>query len=75
MREDPFKFSLGFDGLHVTSLDGEALAALGTTTGENVTTTLGGHAGTEAVGRRALPLVRLIRTLHFYSSRLGCTTK
>ena len=71
LREDPLKISLGLDGLHQTSLDSETLAALCTTTGENGTAALGGHAGTEAVGGGALALVGLIRTLHSYSSRLG----
>ena len=74
-REDPLKFLLGFDGLHETSLNGKALAALGTTAGENVAAGLGCHTGAETMGRSALPLVWLIRTLHFYSSRLGYYVK
>ncbi len=70
-REDPLKFSLGFDGLHEHWLDGELLAALGTTTGENLASSLGGHTSTETVGLCALALVGLIRTLHSYSSQLG----
>jgi hypothetical protein len=50
------------------SLDGEALATLGATTGENETATLGSHAGTEAVALGALPLVGLVGTLHWKSS-------
>ena len=69
-REDPLKISLGFDGLHRPLLDGEALAALGATTGQDGAAALGGHAGTEPVRGGALALVRLIRTLHSYSSRL-----
>ena len=45
-------------------LHAETLATLGTTTGQNSTAALGGHAGAEAVGLGALALVRLIRTLH-----------
>ena len=52
-------------------LDGETLAALGAATSEHLTAALGGHTSTEAVGLGALALVRLIRTLHSYSSRLG----
>ena len=48
----------------IRSLDGQPLAALGTTTGQNGAAALGGHAGTEAVGLGALALVRLVRTLH-----------
>lgn len=69
-REDPLKISLGLDGLHRPLLDGEALATLGTTTGQDGTAALGGHAGAEPVSGGALALVRLVRTLHSYSSRL-----
>ena len=48
----------------IRSLDGQPLAALGTTTGQNGTAALGSHAGTEAMGLGALALVGLIRTLH-----------
>lgn len=44
---------------------GEALAALGTTAGEHLTTGGSGHAGTEAVALGALPLIGLVRTLHW----------
>lgn len=46
-------------------LDGKPLAALGATAGEDGAAALGCHAGAEAVGLCALPLVRLISTLHF----------
>ena len=52
-------------------LDGELLAALEATPGEHLAAALGGHTGAETVGLGALALVRLIRTLHSYSSRLG----
>ena len=55
----------------ISLLDGEALAAIGTTTGQYEATSLGGHAGTEAVGGGALALGGLVRTLHSYSSQLG----
>ena len=48
--------------------DGQPLAALSTTTGENLATTLGGHAGAEAMALCALPLVGLVRALHIESS-------
>ena len=48
-------------------LDGQPLAALGTTTGQNGAAALGGHTGTEAVGLCALALVRLVRTLHNFN--------
>lgn len=75
MRKDLLKFLLGFDGLHEESLDGKALAALCATTGENVAAALCRHASTKTMGSGTLPLVWLIRTLHFYSSRLGCYVK
>ncbi len=71
-RKDPFEVPLGLDGLH-TELDGQPLAALGATTGQNGATTLGGHARAEAVGLGTLALVRLIRTLHG-DILLGVTT-
>ena len=49
-----------------SKLDGEALATLGATAGENGTTALGCHTGTETMGLGALTLVRLIRTLHIF---------
>ena len=49
----------------MTCLDGKPLAALGTAARENGAATLGCHASAEAVGLCALPLVRLISTLHF----------
>lgn len=52
----------------ISRLDGQALAALCTTTGQDGATILGGHTSTEAVGLCALPLVGLIRTLHFKPS-------
>lgn len=55
---------LRLDGPHEPTLDSDLLAPLGTTTGKNVATTLGGHASTETVALSTLPLVRLIRTLH-----------
>ena len=75
IRKDPLKFLLGFDGLHGASLDGKVLAALLAAAREDVAATLSRHASAEAMGRSALPLVWLIRTLHFYSSRLGCYVK
>jgi len=45
----------------------EHLAALATTCGEDRTTRTGRHTLTEAVRLRALPVVRLIRALHFRS--------
>ena len=48
----------------IRSLNGQPLAALGTTTGQDGTSTLGGHAGAEAVSLSTLALVGLIRTLH-----------
>ena len=48
----------------VMRLDGQLLAALGATTREDGAAGLGCHAGTEAVGLGALPLVGLIGTLH-----------
>jgi len=62
-REDPPKISFGLDGLHA-KLDGQLLATLGATTGEDGTSTLGGHAGAEAVGLGTLALGGLNRTLH-----------
>ena len=46
------------------SLDGETLAPLSTTGSEDSATTLGGHAGTEAVALGALAFVRLIGAFH-----------
>lgn len=63
MGEDLLKFKSGFDGLH-GQLDSELLATLGATTCENGAAALGCHAGAEAMGLCALPLVGLIRTLH-----------
>ena len=62
-REDPPKIPFGLDGLHA-KLDGQLLATLGTTTGEDGAAALGGHASTEAVSLGTLALVGLIRTLH-----------
>ena len=45
-------------------LDGEALAALGTTTSQHGTTALGGHASAEPVALRAFASVRLISAFH-----------
>ena len=45
-------------------LDAEPLAALCTTGGKDCTSAAGGHTGTKAVALGALPLVRLIGTLH-----------
>ena len=59
------KFAMVFQPLHFAcESGGEGLAALGATTGEHGTTTLGGHTGTEAMGLGTLTLIRLIRTLH-----------
>ena len=60
-KEDPLKVTPGLDGPH-SELDGKLLATLGAAARENGTTTLCGHAGTSL---RALPLIRLVRTLHF----------
>ena len=49
-----------------SELDSETLATLGTTTGENSTTTTGSHTGTEAMGLCALAGIRLICALHYY---------
>jgi hypothetical protein len=43
LGEHPLELKLGFDGSH-HMLDGELLTALGTTTSEDVTPSLGGHA-------------------------------
>jgi hypothetical protein len=47
------------------ALRAQALAALGPTTGENLTAILGGHAEAEAVTALTNEAARLIRTLHF----------
>ena len=49
--------------------DGQALAALGTTTGQNLAAVLGGHAGTEAVDAGALEHAGLESTLHDLCSK------
>ncbi len=49
------------------SLDAKTLAALGATCGQDGTTTLGSHAGTETVALDALALIRLISALHIDS--------
>ena len=64
-RENLFELRPGLDGLHLPIRDGQPLAALGATTGEDGTTALGGHTGTEAVALGPLALVRLVSTLHF----------
>jgi hypothetical protein len=61
--EDPLKLRFGFDGLHGV-LDGKTLATLGTAAGKDGAAVPGCHAGAEAVGLCALPLVGLIRALH-----------
>ena len=48
-------------------LDAKTLAALGATCGQDGTTTLGSHAGTETVALGALALIRLISALHIDS--------
>ena len=48
----------------IRSLNGQPLAALGTTTRDNIAAALGGHASTEAVSLCALALIGLVRTLH-----------
>ena len=70
-RKDFVELKLGLyrpHGLLALVADGELLAALGTTTCENLTAALCRHPGTEAVALSALPLVGLIRTLHLESS-------
>ena len=47
--------------------DADALAALGATASDHCTTALGGHACTEAMAFRPLPLVRLVGALHVRS--------
>ena len=49
------------------SLDAKTLAALGATCGQDGTTTLGSHAGTETVALGALALIRLISALYIDS--------
>lgn len=61
--EDPLKLRFGFDGLHGV-LDGKTLATLGTAAGKDGAAVPCCHAGAEAVGLCALPLVGLIRALH-----------
>lgn len=63
-KEDPLKVTPGLDSLH-GELDGKLLATLSAAARENGTTTLRGHASTKSVSLRALPLIRLVRTLHF----------
>lgn len=70
-REDLLKFLPGFDGLHRSVLNGEPLAALGTTARQHGAAPLGGHTLAESMCGGALALIRLIRTLHSYSSPLG----
>ena len=62
--ENSSEFQAGFDGSHKPILDGELLAPLGTTTRQDVTAALGGHASTKAMALGPLPLVGLICTLH-----------
>ena len=50
--------------IHKRLLDGQTLAALGTTTGEHSAAALGCHTRTETVSLSTLALVRLISTLH-----------
>ena len=64
-REYLFELRPGLDGLHLPVRDGQPLATLGATTGEDGTAALGGHTGTEAVALGPLALVRLVSTLHF----------
>ena len=52
-------------------LDAKTLAALSTTSGQDSTTTLGSHAGTETVALGALALIRLISALHIDSLSNG----
>ena len=70
VSEDLSELPPGLDGLH-RILDGELLATLGTTTGQDLAAALGGHAGAEAVGLDALELVGLIRTLHDSNPLIG----
>lgn len=65
--KNAFKVTARLDGAQrgtFSQLDGQPLATLGTTTGEDLTAALGSHTGAEAVALCALALVRLIRTLH-----------
>ena len=50
-----------------SALHAKTLAALGTTSSEDGTATLGRHTCTEAVGLGALALIRLIGALHIFS--------
>lgn len=65
--EDPLKILFGLDGLHFEVLlirNGETLAALGPTAGEDLTAALGGHTCAEAVCLGAFSFVWLVRALH-----------
>ena len=48
----------------VRILDGQALAAFGTTTGQNLAAVFGCHAGTEAMDALALEIGRLKGSFH-----------
>jgi hypothetical protein len=56
------------------ALNGETLAALGTASGEHLTSAAGRHASTESVRAFAMQVTRLIRALHV-SFRLERGTK
>ena len=57
----------GLDGIHKRILDGEALAALGTTSSQHCTSPLGGHAGTESMAFSALARVGLVSAFHTFT--------
>lgn len=52
----------------IVALSAQDLAALAPTARENRSAATGGHARTEAVSLAALPVVRLVRSLHWVSS-------
>ena len=75
LSEHPLEVPMGLDGLHASQTlfvaHGQTLAALGATCGQDGTTTLGSHAGTETVALGALALIRLISALHIDSLSNG----
>ena len=74
LREKKGYIGARLDGRFQTddlSLHAKTLAALGATCGQDSTTTLGSHAGTETVALGALALIRLISALHIDSLSNG----
>ena len=63
MTEEIRNLGTGLYRFH-DKLDGEALTALCTTTGQYGATAFSGHTSTEAMSLSALALIRLIRALH-----------